>query len=566
MNKIMGLIGFIFTFNSVQAAEKEIIKSTITEVTVYAQGAQIYRKANYTVKPGVTEVIVDGVCPSIDPNSLQVKATGNVILLDSKYSLYYPKPEDHKIEGIPLKIRKEITFLQDSLNTMNFDIQDIQDEIDVLYAAKNILANNGSIRGVGKVNDSINLLKQAVDYYQIKMNEINKKLQILNRKKHDKNEKKDLMQERLETLENYQQNANLTPKQTGPSHRITVTLSSKELVTGKFTISYLVSNAGWTPLYDLRSEISTGKINLSYKAQVFQNTGMDWDDVRLNISTNNPYQNKTKPSLHPWYVDYNIYKQVLSNNKTGNYNTNSISVQGMAPSIARSENYSQNDEKSAEITYDSQTSNEFVQVVEHMISAEFKIDLPYTIKSNNEQYMVLVKNVDVNANFSYYTVPKLDRSVYLVAQLSKLDELQLVPAKANIFFDGSYIGETYIDPTQMEDTLTLSLGKDPNILIKRTLLKKDCKEKVIGTQIEKTFAYNIEVRNYKSVNIDLIIQDQIPITQNGEIIIELLNADKAKVEEKNGLLEWRLNLKTKETKNIGFSYKVKYNKDTPLAL
>ena len=566
MNKIIGLIGFIFTFNSVQAAEKEIIKSTITEVTVYAQGAQIYRKANYTVKPGVTEVIVDGVCPSIDPNSLQVKATGNVILLDSKYSLYYPKPEDHKIEGIPLKIRKEITFLQDSLSTMNFDLQDIQDEIDVLYAAKNILSNNGSIRGVGKVNDSINLLKQAVDYYQIKMNEINKKLQILNRKKHDKNEKKDLMQERLETLENYQQNANLTPKQTGPSHRITVTLSSKELVTGKFTISYLVSNAGWTPLYDLRSEISTGKINLSYKAQVFQNTGMDWDDVRLNISTNNPYQNKTKPSLHPWYVDYNIYKQVLSDKKKGNYNTNSISVQGMAPSIARSENYSLNDEKSAEIDYESQTSNEFVQVVEHMISAEFKIDLPYTIKSNNEQYMVLVKNVDVNANFSYYTVPKLDRSVYLVAQLSKLDELQLVPAKANIFFDGSYIGETYIDPTQMEDTLTLSLGKDPNILIKRTLLKKDCKEKVIGTQIEKTFAYNIEVRNYKSVNIDLIIQDQIPITQNGEIIIELLNADKAKVEEKNGLLEWRLNLKTKETKNIGFSYKVKYNKDTPLAL
>ena len=566
MNKIIGLIGFIFTFNSVQAAEKEIIKSTITEVTVYAQGAQIYRKANYTVKPGVTEVIVDGVCPSIDPNSLQVKATGNVILLDSKYSLYYPKPEDHKIEGIPLKIRKEITFLQDSLSTMNFDLQDIQDEIDVLYAAKNILSNNGSIRGVGKVNDSINLLKQAVDYYQIKMNEINKKLQILNRKKHDKNEKKDLMQERLETLENYQQNANLTPKQTGPSHRITVTLSSKELVTGKFTISYLVSNAGWTPLYDLRSEISTGKINLSYKAQVFQNTGMDWDDVRLNISTNNPYQNKTKPSLHPWYVDYNIYKQVLSDKKKGNYNTNSISVQGMAPSIARSENYSLDDEKSAEIDYESQTSNEFVQVVEHMISAEFKIDLPYTIKSNNEQYMVLVKNVDVNANFSYYTVPKLDRSVYLVAQLSKLDELQLVPAKANIFFDGSYIGETYIDPTQMEDTLTLSLGKDPNILIKRTLLKKDCKEKVIGTQIEKTFAYNIEVRNYKSVNIDLIIQDQIPITQNGEIIIELLNADKAKVEEKNGLLEWRLNLKTKETKNIGFSYKVKYNKDTPLAL
>jgi hypothetical protein len=112
----------------------------------------------------------------------------------------------------------------------------------------------------------------------------------------------------------------------------------------------------------------------------------------------------------------------------------------------------------------------------------------------------------------------------------------------------------------------LSLGKDPNILIKRTLLKKECKEKVIGSQIEKTFAYNIEVRNYKSVSIDLIIQDQIPITQNSEIIIEVLNSDKAKFDEKTGLLEWNLNLKSKETKNFKFSYKVKYNKDTNLAL
>jgi uncharacterized protein (TIGR02231 family) len=291
---------------------------------------------------------------------------------------------------------------------------------------------------------------------------------------------------------------------------------------------------------------------------------MDWDDIRLNISTNNPYQNKTKPSLHPWYVDYNIYKEISSNN---NYNMNTIKIAGMAPTQMKLVSDKNGDDLDLEeVRINSQTSNEFVQVVEHMISAEFKIDLPYSIKSNNEQYMVLIKNVDLNANFKYYSIPKLDKSVYLVAQLSKLDELQLVPAKANIFFDGSYIGETYIDPTQMEDTLTLSLGKDPNILIKRTLLKKECKEKVIGSQIEKTFAYNIEVRNYKSTNIELIIQDQIPITQNNEIIIEVLNSDKGKIDEKTGLVEWNINLKTKETKNLGFSYKVKYNKDSNLAL
>lgn len=563
MNRIIGIISIMFAFNSAFATEKEIIKSTITEVTVYAQGAQVYRKANYTIKPGVTEVIIEGICPTIDPNSLQVKATGNVILLDSKYSLFYPKPEPVNLEGIPLKIRKDIDLLEDSIRSLSFDIQDIQDEIDVLIAAKNILANNGAIRGQGKVNDSINLLKQAVDYYSVKMNEINKKLQVLNRRKYEKNDKKKKMDERLIKLKNYQNNADLNPKEQGPSHRITITLSAKEAATGKFSISYLVSEAGWTPLYDLRSDVSTGKINLNYKAQVYQNTGIDWDDVRLNISTNNPYQNKTKPSLHPWYVDYNVYSQDMYNNK----NRNNVPAYGSAaPSVMY--------KKDADFDYESKsaeevnaiTSNQFTQVIQHMISAEFRIDLPYTIKSNNEQYMVLVKNADLDANFKYYTVPKLDNSVYLIAQLSKLDELQLVPAKANIFFDGSYIGETYIDPSSMEDTLTLSLGRDPNIIVKRTLLKKDCKERVINNQIEKTFAYSIEIKNFKSTTIDLIVQDQIPITQNTDIVIEPMELDKATLDKQRGILEWTFNLKTKESRKINFSYKVQYNKDANLPL
>jgi uncharacterized protein (TIGR02231 family) len=175
--------------------------------------------------------------------------------------------------------------------------------------------------------------------------------------------------------------------------------------------------------------------------------------------------------------------------------------------------------------------------------------------------MVLIKNEDLNANFKYYTVPKIDPSVFLVAQISKLDELQLVPAKANIFFDGTYMGETYIDPSNMEDTLSLSLGKDPNIFVKRTLLKKESKEKVIGSQKERTNSFEIEIKNNKSTNIEIIVQDQIPITQNSDIVIELTDKDKAKYNEQTGILEWAVNLKSKESKKIDFGYKVKYNKD-----
>jgi uncharacterized protein (TIGR02231 family) len=567
MKKLLGLICVLLLATNADASDEKIVKSKISKVTVYSQGAQIYRRASYNVGKGVTEVVIEGVSPRIDANSLQVKATGNVIILDSKYSLFYPQPEPVQLEGLPLKIRKKISLLEDSITNINYEIQTYQDEIDVLVATKNILKNNGAIRGQGKVNDSIQLLQTAIEYYTVKMMEINKKLQSLNRKKDTKVTKRTGMNQRLVDLRNYQNNANLKNKPKGPVHRITVTLKSNESVNGRLNVSYLVSNAGWTPMYDLRSEITSGKVNLNYKAQVFQSTGIDWEDVPLTISTNNPYQNKTKPELHPWYVDFYRYNSYQDTRSGGSKNKSSLQKKAEAygyATPATTANTESVDMEEAEL--DAVYSDQFVQVVDHMISAEFRIDLPYTIKSNNQQHMVLVKNVDLNADYKYYTVPKYDKSVYLVAQLSKLDELQLVPAKANIFFDGSYIGETYLDPTTMDDTLNLSLGKDPNIIVKRTLLKKESKDKVVGTKKERTYAYSIEVKSLKSSAIDLVVQDQIPITQNAEIEIEATELSKGTLDSRTGIIEWSFTLKGKGKKDLIMKYKVKHDKDKNVVL
>ncbi len=557
MKKIIGIGVVMACMFPARALDKEIVKSTISEVTVYAQGAQIFQKANYSLKPGITEIIIEGISPFIDAKSLQVKATGNSIILDSKYSVFYPKQVETSLEGLPLKIRRDIQLLEDSIKFIGYDIQDIQDDIDVMLATKTILSNNGAIRGQGKVNDSINLLKQAMDYYTLKMSEINKKLQVLNRKKADKQDKKRGMDDRLSRLKKYQTSSGLLPQDQGPIHRITVTFSTKEIVTGKINISYLIENAGWIPLYDLRSDGLTSKINLTYKAQVFQNSGLDWENVKLNISTNNPFQNKTKPTLHPWYVDYYVYRNYGNN---GNMAPQSMMKKESDKSIAYSNSISELDEVV------SQTSAQFVEVVRQLTSAEFRIDLPYTIKSNNEQHMVLIKVADLEANYKYYTVPKLDNSVYLIAQLSKLDELGLVPAQANIFFDGSYVGETYIDPTSMEDTLNLSLGKDPNIMVKRLLVKKDTKEKIVGDKKERTLSYSIEVKNMKATPIEIVVQDQIPITQNAEISIETLELGKGELDALTGIMEWKFTLKPKEGKLMNFSYKVTHKKEMNVSL
>jgi uncharacterized protein (TIGR02231 family) len=279
----------------------------------------------------------------------------------------------------------------------------------------------------------------------------------------------------------------------------------------------------------------------------------------MSISTNNPYANKTKPELSPWYIDYQAYRKDLEEKATlreGTYLNAAPQVNTYMFNSGFA--YGNATIKDDEIALD---AGAFTTIVQQLIAAEFQIDLDYSIASDNQNRMVLIKQVDLNTSFRYYAVPKLDPGVYLVAQMTKLDELQLVPAKANIFFDGTYIGETYIDPTSLNDTLNLSLGRDPNIIVKRTLLKNQCKERTIQDKHERTFVYNIEVKNLKSSEVLLTIQDQIPITTNPDISIEKTSLGKGRIDEKTGLIEWEFKLKSKENQTFDYEFKVRHPKD-----
>jgi uncharacterized protein (TIGR02231 family) len=558
--KIKLLLSLTFLATTLFANDKVTVKSTLHSVTVYTQGAQLQHKANYTIKAGLSEVIVEGISPQISAGTIQVKATGAVVILDSKYEYYYPQPNVQvNVTELPLKIRNAIKVLEDSIRVVNFELRDINDEIEVLVAARKIIISNGAVKGQGKVNDSIQLLKSTVDYYTTKVSELNKKISGLDRQKVKKTDLISDLDTRLNDLRNYAEQNNPTPEIKGIP-RIIITFMAKEAASGRIDLSYLASNAGWTPLYDIRSEAATGKISLTYKAQVRQQTGLDWDDVKLSISTNNPYANKTKPELSPWYIDYQEFRKQLNEKAKLRSEAYGDNVPAAVNTSAMNMGFLYST-SGATFEQAAQGAEAFTTIVQQLISAEFKIDLNYSIASDNQVRMVLVKQSELNTSFRYYAVPKLDPGVYLVAQMTKLDELQLVPAKANIFFDGTYIGETYLDPTTMDDTLNLSLGKDPNIVVKRTLLKNQSKERIIQDKKERSFAYNIEVRNLKSSEIELIIQDQIPLTTNPEITIEKSNLGKGTIDEKTGLIEWNLKLKAKDNQTFDYDFKVRHPKD-----
>ena len=398
---------FSFLFATLLLANDQVtVKSTLTGVTVYTQGAQLQHKANYSIKAGVSEVIIEGISAQINPSTIQVRATGNVVILDSKYEYYYPQPKLNTGAELTPKVKNAIKQLQDSILLINFELRDINDEIEVLVAARKIIISNGAVKGQGKVNDSIQLLKQTVDYYTSKVSELNKKISALDRQKAKKTNVVNSLQERLTELENFANQNNPQPELKGIP-RIVVTFMSKEIASGKIELSYLAANAGWTPLYDIRSEASTGKISLTYKAQVQQNTGLDWNDVKLSISTNNPYANKTKPTLNPWYIDYQEYRQKLE--EKAKMQRSDAFLMETAPGAVY--NYGFNANFGAKVEDDALTSEQFTTVVQQLIAAEFQIDLNYSIASDNQIRMVLVKQAELNTSFKYYSVPKLDPGV-----------------------------------------------------------------------------------------------------------------------------------------------------------
>ena len=542
------------TFSSLgnQTTVEQIRKAKLKEAIVYTSGVQLRSSLSYNAVKGINEIIIEGISPSIDPQTIQVSATGNVVILDSKYSLFYPKAIVKDVSSESSRIKRSIRLLNDSIESMGFDIRDLKEETSVYQQAQNMLRNNGVMKNQGKVSDSLELLQEAIELYTSKMSALNKKLISISKATKFSEKKLAKMNKRLNHLSNRLSNLGQTKSNTTPIPRVTVSLISEGNVSGKINFSYLSANAGWTPLYDIRSESAEGKIFMNYKAQVYQSTELEWKNIKLRISTNNPYANKTKPELNPWYINYVNYRSQLSVSRNDNYKMKSSPQEAIT-----NRGYALESIQEDEIALD---ADQFTKVVQQLIAAEFKINLPYSIASNGQKHMVLVQKSELETNFKYYAVPKMDQSVYLVAEMLKVDELQLIPSKANIFFDGSYIGETYIDPTKMNDTLYLSLGKDPNISISRKLLSSRCKEKTIGDKIEKLQAYSIEIKNMKSSQIEVVIQDQIPITTNSDIVIDKINVGKGKLKERTGLIEWKVKLNPKDKKTFDFDYRIKFDK------
>ncbi len=531
------ILGCLLVTSVILLAQKPVFTSArVDAVTVYFNSAEISQSAQVNLPSGTSEIVVKNVSNYLNEQTVLVGAPSTVTVLSVQFTTNYISEYDQDEKSPALKsVRDSITLVTNELNRLRNEKNSTSKTIELLDANQKISGTNTGL--------SIVELTKMVEYYKAKRTELSNAMLTLD----DKDRK---LTERLTEL-NARLNFNESKEEKTSKGKLILQVMNTAAGAVPLQVSYLTQGASWTPFYDLRTENIASPIQMLYKAQVVQNTGIDWKKVKLTLSSGTPNQSNQVPVLNQWFLRYKGYYS--SSMTAGNYYIS-----------ARKEMAATTDDYYAdESTLDKKQKVSTVNstITQNQLNVSFDIDIPYDILSNNKQHSVILNEIKIPATYRYFAVPKLDKESYLVAEVNNYSQYNLLKGDANIIFEGMYVGKTSIDPYQTSDTLNLSMGKDKRVSIKREKVMDKSATKFLSSGKEQTFTYDISIKNNKKETINLTLQDQYPLSTDESIKIELLDNGGATVDNLTGLLTWKLKLSPNETKKIRIAYKVKSPKD-----
>lgn len=534
--RIFSVAALLLIAANVHAQIKQ--KATIEHITVFLSGAEIENTAKLTLPQGESEVLFTNIAGNIVQQSISV-GVGNGVIVQSATA-----QNDYLVSN---NLSPKAQGIKDSIDFLSQQNESLADKKSVLNEQLAVIKENRKVSG-SNTGLSVLELQKLLDLINAKMNGLLEEGHALDRKINKTNERLALLNKQLDEERR---------KDFQPGGQLLVKFYSSVATMANVTISYVTPNASWTPSYDLRVDKINTPVKLIYKANIVQNSGVKWDNVKLSLSTGNPNEGAEAPLMNPWYLSF--YQPQPRNNYS-----NKAKMLNAAPVTEMNAFRSEGDIYGVGGALDAtkkESIGDYVQIDNSGINTTFDIDLNYTIPSDGQEHLVAVKDYELPATYRYYVAPKLDRDAFLQARVTNWEDLNLMPASTNIFYEGAYVGQGYIDMRNVKDTLNLSLGRDKKIIVRRENDKNYRSVKTIGTNIRRSYGYTIEVRNTKKENIDLVVLEQFPISNDKDIVIEDKEASGAKINEETGAVQWDLSLKGSELKTLKLNYSVKYPKD-----
>jgi hypothetical protein len=620
------LVSFIVFASCANASEPISAISAAKEITIYKSGAQVLRTASVTVPAGRSEIVFKALSPQIKENTIQVKAGEALTIMSVSFRVNYLEE---------LSKQQEIKQLETQLNSLTDRIARLRNDLNVYKQEENLL-NRNQVQVIGVQNNPLKTqdLKELADFQRARLTEVLGKQYELDQQ---------IKQLEKESGEIRRQLDALNAQRSNPSGEITVIVNAAKSAVNNFTLSYFIGQAGWEASYDMRVKDVNSPIALAQKANLFQQSGETWKDVKLRLSTGNPTENNNLPTLNPWLLRFvSPYArtqaqhlggrfQVVGNGRYGEVSGRvmdesgealigaTISIKGTTQGTVADVNgnftlkingnvvllvsytgyssleapvnvsgqvlqvylddnsslleevvvtgYGSRRQKDALDDKKSEDEGEPpVTVLQLPTTYLYEIDLPVTIESDGKMQTVEIKNYELPAGYRYFCAPKIEAAAFLSAQVTGWESLGLLSGEANLFFEGTFLGKSYLEFANTNDTLELSLGRDRNISVSRTKLKDFTRRQFMSGKKEDSRSFEIAVKNKKTQAITLVLEDQIPVSTNKNITIEQGEISGATLNSETGKLSWTLNLKPAEDKKLRFGYTVRYPKEKIIVL
>lgn len=514
-------------------------KVNLDNVTVFLRGAELFSSGSVRLPAGESEVVFTNVAGRLNEQSLSIAASNGAMVLSTTLRNDYLI--DEALSPRAQELKDELEAAQRRREGMQIQLNVIAEQIQVLQANRTLVQGNGSVNAaeIARMLDLIATRMTAALKDQAQINVDIKKL--------DEDIQKLMQQMEEERSRGYQ-----------PGGQIVVRFYSPQATTSQIQMSYVVNDAGWVPAYDLNVTQVGEPIKFTYKANVFQNTGINWTNVKLTLSTGNPSQGVQMPQLYPWQLsiyDPKIYATGASS-ADARYDMAVLEVAAPvspAPETTARANFSR---------VQSNTLEGYVTTNAQGVNTTFNIGIPYTVPSDGKGHMIFIQNTSVPATYQYVVTPKLDSDVFLQARVTDWKGMNLLPGQTNVYFENSFLGHGRIDLTQIEHGLELSLGRDRQIIVERVEDENNRGTAgLFGSSMQRTFTYTIRINNTRKDGIKLIVREQLPVIRDERITLQDLKLAGAEYDKTTGEIRWELDLKAGEQRNITYSFAVRYPKD-----
>ncbi|MBI3242267.1 MAG: mucoidy inhibitor MuiA family protein [Chloroflexi bacterium] len=510
----------------------------ITSVVVFPDRARVARSGRLSLTTGLQRVAVADLPLALVTDSVRASGSGAA---------------KAKLLGVSTHLEQYLETPAEIVRELEAKIQATEDADNDLIARAGVLEKEGKsldglaaqsemyARGLALRNRSTEEQGALFDFITARAQTLQAEILKIGRERRERAKELDQLRRQLKNTQAAR-----------PRQRYTATVELEVLTAGDLDLelTYVVTGASWTPLYDLRYADSS--LNVTCLAQVAQNTGEDWTNVALTLSTAQPALALVIPELDPWYVrplppprPKMVARSMVAAAAPASFAPQAAEQMQTLAAVAEPESH--------ELTADSAAISDSGPSLTYRLSG--RADIP----GNNDPRKVTVATFPLKPAIDYVTAPKQEQVCYRRATIKNESQYTLLPGPAQLFEGDDYLGATRLDFCAPGQEFELALGADERLRVERELAQRDVDKTFIGDRRRIRFAYTIKLENLRDAPQTILVRDQLPVPRDEQIKVKLESAEPKPTKHTDlNQLEWKLTLDKSAKQTLRFDFTVEY--------